>query len=65
MKKICLLQSDYNRCAYTGDDDECRAPNSSCGMCYKLDDSKTEHTNYVRKPRWYEEYYKRQGIKLL
>lgn len=59
MERICLLNPQYNECQYKGEGKTCNAPDTKCGMLIKLDvQSEQEKEKYVRKPRWYEQYYR-------
>lgn len=52
--KICALDREIHTCPYLGEGQECLSENT-CSMQEK--EEKKE--NYVRKPRWYDDYYKR------
>ena len=52
--KICALDRELHTCPYLGESQECLSENT-CSMQEK--EEKKE--NYVRKPRWYDDYYKR------
>jgi hypothetical protein len=57
MDKICILSAEINRCQYFKGDKYCIAPNNSCGMLMIENNTKPKD-KYIRKPRWYEQYYK-------
>lgn len=54
---LCTLEEDINRCAqYDRENGICRTNNTKCAFCKEnVSDSPS---GYVRKPRWYEKYYK-------
>lgn len=57
LEKICILKADLSKCQYLGENQRCNAPHSKCGMLVKLADE-PKQALYVRKPRWFEKYYK-------
>jgi hypothetical protein len=60
MKGICGLAPDINQCPnYNVDTGSCASNNNVCGFFRELVEKKEEKTEYKRKPRWYERYYKR------
>lgn len=54
----CCLAPDINKCPnYIADTGRCAAGNEMCGFFNSYE--KREKTEYKRKTRWYEKYYKR------
>ena len=54
----CLLNEDINRCAhYNYENQECKDGVRECGMFNK--NYMNPKSPYIRKPRWYEKYYKK------
>ena len=57
----CLLEEDINRCAYYDKERQnCKGNIRECGMYDKYADNPINR--YVRKPRWYEKYYKKDSF---
>lgn len=54
----CKFNTAYNQCEYLNrDNDGCLAEKSECS--FRWEDVKDPPKQpYVRKPRWYEKYYK-------
>lgn len=54
----CKFNTAYNKCEYLNrDNDGCLAEKSECS--FRWEDVKDPPKQpYVRKPRWYEKYYK-------
>lgn len=56
----CMLSKDINNCPfYNSEEALCTNENSSCS--FRVTDDKGQSiikNHYVRKPRWYEKYYK-------
>lgn len=60
MTGLCMLAPDINQCPnYNADIGSCVTNNKVCGFFMESGDIKEEKTEYKRKPRWYEQYYKR------
>lgn len=59
MKKICLIDAEYNTCKYLASDQQCTASGNDCSM-YEIAGSgdRLPQGTYIRKERWYEKYYK-------
>lgn len=57
----CLLEEDINSCIhYNRDSHECMDDIRECGM---FDKNNSNSVNpYIRKPRWYEKYYKKDSF---
>ena len=54
----CLLAEDINNCSkYDKERGICRDDFRACGMYNKASKVSSKYT-YIRKPRWYEKYYK-------
>lgn len=59
----CTLKADYNRCRFLrkhGDEYQCSNQEPGCGFRVDVPDAEAESvaaSSYVRKPRWYEEFY--------
>lgn len=59
MTAICNLAPDINNCPhYVIGTGRCGSENRMCGF-FNTDEKKKEKEGYVRKPRWYEQYYRR------
>ena len=59
-----LLEEDINKCVhYDCAKHECKDNNRECGMYNKASLFRPKYT-YVRKPRWYEKYYKKDRFVL-
>lgn len=57
---MCGLAPDINKCPnYNADTVSCAANNKACGFFRESGEKKEEKTEYKRKARWYEQYYKR------
>jgi len=60
MAGMCGLAPDINKCPnYNADTVSCAANNKACGFFRDSGEKKEEKTEYKRKARWYEQYYKR------
>lgn len=61
MKYLCTFQEDYNQCSQLSVDRKyCQEGNTVCSFCKPENESGNKNvTGYVRKPRWYEKYYKK------
>ena len=58
MAGICTLALDINTCPhYDWDNGICADGPEACGFFQKGEEKKAE-TEYVRQPRWYEEFLK-------
>ena len=59
MVGMCGLAPNINQCPnYNADTRSCAANNNVCGF-FKVPGENKEKTEYKRKSRWYEQYYKR------
>lgn len=54
---ICILDPDID-CPNHTDRRECVINNDRCSFYSKLRQKPAEFQHYIRKPRWYEKYYK-------
>ena len=60
MKGLCELAEDINRCPhYIRDKEGCEADHTSCGFFRESGKETKGKAEYMRKPRWYEQYYNR------
>lgn len=57
----CLLDSEINTCIhYDVDTCMCKDEKRECGMFNKH--YRNPKSKYVRKPRWYEKYYRKDSF---
>lgn len=57
----CLLEEDINGCVYFDKEhQDCKGNIRECGMYDKY--AENPRNAYVRKPRWYEKYYKKNSF---
>jgi len=55
-----MLAPDINQCPnYNADMGSCAINNKVCGFFKDSGEVKEEKTEYTRKTRWYEQYYKK------
>ncbi|MDR7814654.1 hypothetical protein [Lacrimispora sp.] len=60
MTGLCRLAPDINQCPhYNADMGSCVSNNKVCGFFMESGVIKKEKTGYIRKQRWYEQYYKK------
>lgn len=63
MKYICICNIPDNPCQFLDADHQCNGTDTDCSF-RKSDISNIQvlqqKNNYVRQPRWYEQYYKRE-----
>lgn len=56
-KYICTLQAETD-CKYLSKDRKNCLGNPACAFCY----DNAENHGYVRQERWYEKYYRKNGV---
>lgn len=61
--RVCTLDADINKCVYFKNGKYCEAEETNCGMIGK--DEEQPKQKYVRQPRWYEPYYRKDRRKRL
>lgn len=60
-KYICTLPSEIKQCPFRSNDSKCNMDKDGCGFRKIEQEQEQDKTpsQYVRKERWYEKYYKR------
>ena len=55
---ICEADKSIIKCPHMDAGSSCLNPQSGCGFRKEESVKTTKKKEYVRKPRWYEQYYK-------
>lgn len=58
MEYLCTLGMDTGCECLEEDKTHCKAY-TKCSFCREVSKDITENNKYVRKPRWYEKYYRK------
>lgn len=58
MERVCALSPDINKCSDYDGNGHCLSETDGCGMLRLMDKKEEPKSEYVRKPRWFEKYYK-------
>jgi len=60
MKAKCELEPVLNKCPHFDPvEQECDSDNECCGF-YRMPSAESIPQQYLRQPRWYEQYYKKR-----
>lgn len=58
MDSLCVLSPDINKCPDYDGKGHCLGKTDGCGMLRLVDEKQVVKNEYVRKPRWFDKYYK-------
>ena len=57
-ERKCVLSPDINKCPDYDGKGHCLGKTDGCGMLRLVGEKQVAKNEYVRKPRWFEKYYK-------